>query len=150
MIQQKLVISLSLTFLVSVIFSLFLLNFGFNFFYSFLFFTLLQFVGFYFYGEYVKRKNAKLALEAEIEGLKFLEKITAEVVCPCDKKIVTRIPLSLTEKNYYNCGGCNKKISVILEPRTALATEPQDETYLDDPEFIKQVNNLLQNQNNAI
>ena len=150
MIKQRISISLAITALVSTVFSLFLVNFGFNFFISFLAFTLFQFIGFYFYGEYIKQKNARLAFQAELKNLEFLEKITTEVICPCDKRVATTIPLSLTEKNFYNCAGCNKKISVLLEPKTALATEPQDETFLDDPEFINQINELLKQQSNAI
>lgn len=150
MITQRIVVSLVITVAVSVIFSLFLLNFNFNFFASFAFFTLLQFVGFYFYGEFIKRKNAKMALEAELKSLEFFQKISTEVVCPCDKNVTTTIPVALNQKNYYTCSGCNKRISVYLEPKTALVTEPQDESSLDDPRFVSHVNELIRSQQSNV
>ena len=136
MIWQRLLISLGITILVSTVFSLFLLNFNFYFIYSFLFCTLFQFLGFYFYGEYVKFKNNKLAIDTELRALNELTKITTEVVCPCDRKLITTLPIMFHKKNEYICNGCNKKISVLLEAKTALATEPMNTSSLDDVQFM--------------
>jgi transposase-like protein len=125
---------------------LFLLNFSFNFFYSFLFFTLAQFIGFYFYGEYIKFINSKLAIEAEIKAMEEISKISTDVICPCDKRIVTTIPLNLKEKNEYICQGCTKKVSVFIETKTAIATEPMDETLLDDVKFIEEIKEIVKQQ----
>ena len=134
---KRIFYSLVITTLVSLVCSLFLLNFNFNFIYSLLFFTLLQFVGFFFYGEYIRLRDNKLAVLAEIKALEEISKITTEVVCPCDLRYTQNIPVSLKSKNEYVCGGCKKKISVIIEPKTALMTEPMNATLLDDPDFIK-------------
>jgi len=136
---KRIIYSLVLTTLVSVVCSLFLLNFGFNFTYSLLFFILLQFVGFFFYGEYVRLRDNKLAVLAEIKALEEISKITAEVICPCDLRYTQNIPISLKAKNEYVCGGCKKKISVLIEPKTALMTEPMNGTLLDDPDFVKTI-----------
>lgn len=144
MIWSKVLQSLAITCTVSIVFSLFLLNFNFNFLYSFLFFTLLQFVGFYFYGEFIKFKNSQLLAEAEIKAIEEISKVTADVICPCDRGIVASLPLSLHKKNEYICEGCNKRISVILEPKTALITEPMNTTSLDEPQFIEGIKKLVE------
>jgi hypothetical protein len=143
-IWKKLLISLGLTLSVSLIGSLFLLNFNFNFLYSFLFFTLLQFVGFFFYGEYIRLRNGRLAVLAEVKALEEISKVTTVVTCPCDRALKTSLPLSLHKKNDYMCAGCNKKISVIIETKTALATEPMNQTQLDDPTFIQAIEQIAE------
>lgn len=145
--KNQIIRSLSITFAVSLVCSLFLLNFNFNFVYSFLFFTLTQFVGFYFYGEYIRFKNNKFAIEAEIKAMEELSKVTTDVFCPCDKRVVTTIPLNLKDKNEYTCQGCLKKIAVFIETRTALITEPMDKTMLDDANFIAEVQEIARKQN---
>jgi len=138
-IFKKLIYSLVITCFVSAVISLFLLNFQFNFFYSFVFFILLQFLGFFFYGEYVRLRDNRLAVMAEIKAMEEISKITTRVVCPCDRALVKNLPISLHKKNEYVCDGCNKKISVLVETKTALATEPMDETLLDDNKFLNEV-----------
>lgn len=97
---------------------------GINFFSSAAFFIVLQFVGFYFYGEYQSRKLAieeqKLILAAEAE----LSKQGAEVVCPCDRQIKCFVPIVLNDRNEYNCPGCKKDINVLVKLKTALITTP--------------------------
>jgi hypothetical protein len=149
-IWPKILTSLSITVGVSVVCSLFLLNFGFNFFYSILFFILLQIIGFYFYGEYVRQKNNKLAVLAEIKAMETLAQVTVDVLCPCDKQVPTTLPLSLRKKNEYICSGCNKKVSVILEPKTALTTEPMNSTLLDDVQFINKIEKLTEIKENVV
>lgn len=138
-VLKKLLYSFIITCLVSVVFSLFLLNFGFNFIYSSIFFILLQYLLFFFYGEYIRLRDNKLAILAEIKAMEEISKITTKVVCPCDRALVKELPISLHKKNEYICDGCNKKISVILEQKTALATEPMNDTLLDDKTFIREV-----------
>jgi transposase-like protein len=75
----------------------------------------------------------------ELKAMEEISKITTTVVCPCDRALKKDIPISLHKKNEYMCEGCNKKISIILEPKTALLTEPMDRTLLDDKEFLKEV-----------
>ena len=145
--RSRIIRSLGITFSVSIVSSLFLLNFNFNFFYSFLFFTIGQFVGFYFYSEYIRLKNSRLTVEAEIKAMEEISKISADVVCPCDKRVVTTIPLSLKEKNEYICQGCTKKVSVFIESKTAIATEPMDMTLLDDAKFIAEIQEIARKQN---
>jgi hypothetical protein len=149
-IWKKILISLGLTVGVSLVCSLFLLNFGFNFLYSFLFFILLQFIGFFFYGEYIRLRDNKLSVLAEIKALEEISKVTTVVTCPCDRALTASVPLSLHKKNEYVCAGCDKKISVIVETKTALATEPMNFTRLDDPAFIQEVEKLAEDSNNRL
>lgn len=135
-IFKKIAFSFAITALISILGGLFFLNFGFNFWLSTLFFFLLQIVGFYFYGEYVKRKNAFIQAELELQAAMALKKITADVVCPCDKKVQTTIPIDMSGDNSYLCSQCNKKIGVLLETKTVLKTEHITKDPLLDGEVL--------------
>lgn len=91
---------------------------------GFLFFSVLQFVGFYFYREHQQRKIAieeqKLILIREEQ----LNKQGAEVTCPCDRNIKCFVPIVLNDRNEYTCPGCNKDINVMVNLKTALITTP--------------------------
>jgi len=100
-ILKKLLYSLAITICVSILGGLFCLNFGFNFWITSSFFFILQFIGFYFYGEHVKRRNAIIEAEFEMIAASELAKITADVVCPCDKKVQTTIPIQMNIDNSY-------------------------------------------------
>lgn len=142
-ILKKLIYSLAITISVSILGGLFCLNFGFNFWITCLFFFILQFIGFYFYGEHVKRKNAIIEAELEIIAVSELAKITADVVCPCDKKVQNRIPIEMNADNSYTCSQCNKRIGVIINVKTTLKTEPLRQDPLDDPLVIKNVEEAI-------
>lgn len=134
-IVGKIIFSFVITLLVSILGGLFLLNFGFNFWVSTIFFFLLQIVGFYFYGENVKRKNAYIQAQLELQAATELKRISADVVCPCDKKVQTTIPIDMNSDNSYICSQCDKKVGVIVETKTVLKTDP----ILKDPLLDKQV-----------
>lgn len=129
---RRLFISLALTLSIAGICSWPLTYLGINFFSGLASFTVLQFVGFYFYTEYVRRKNTLqeqafiLAREAE------LSKQGAEVICPCDRNIKCFVPIILNEYNSYNCPGCKKDIHVMINYKTALVTTP----VTDPPEVV--------------
>ena len=76
-----------------------------------------------------------------------LSKISADVVCPCDKRVVTTIPLNLKDKNEYTCQGCLKKVGVFIKTKTALITEPMDHTMLDDVNFVAEIQEIARRQN---
>ena len=103
-IIKRIISSLLITSTISFLGALFLLNFGFNFIVSLFFIFILQFVVFYFYGEHVKRKNAYIEAELELQAASELRKITADVVCPCDQKVQTTIPVEMNRENSYVCG----------------------------------------------
>ena len=128
----KILKSIFITLAVAVAISYFLTTFGIPFFNTFVLTVGLQFLFFYFYGDYIIRKNNKVRLQAE---LKFLEETARQqtvVVCPCDKKIETIIPIDLSQSvNKYVCAGCNKNISVFSEFKTALSTDPIDLNNVD-------------------
>lgn len=142
-ILKQIIFSLSITLAIALLGSLFLLNFGFNFFISFFFLIILQFVGFYFYGDYVKRKNAVIQAKLELMAASELKKITVDVVCPCDKKVETTIPIEMNSENVYTCGQCNKKIKIILDAKTALKTDPLLEDPLKNPDLIEKFEEVL-------
>ena len=142
-ILKKLLYSLAITICVSILGGLFCLNFGFNFWITSSFFFILQFIGFYFYGEHVKRRNAIIEAEFEMIAASELAKITADVVCPCDKKVQTTIPIQMNEDNSYTCSQCSKKIGVILNVKTVLKTEPLQQDPLVNPIVAKNVEEAL-------
>lgn len=131
---RRLFTSLLITFAISGSLSWFLLTLGISFFGSFISLTILQFVGFYFYSEHVRRKllieEQKLILQKEAE----YEKQGLEVACPCDRRVKSFVPVSLTDRNEYMCPGCNKLINVNVECKTVLVTVP----VLSDPLEIRQ------------
>lgn len=126
---KRLVTSLLLTFSVSAIISWFLYSFGISFLGSFLSLTVLQFIGFYFYSEYMRARflieEQKIIALTEAE----FEKQGLEVSCPCDRNIKSFVPISLTERNEYMCPGCNKLVNVNVQCKTVLVTVP----ILNDP-----------------
>jgi DNA-directed RNA polymerase subunit RPC12/RpoP len=142
-ILKKLLYSLAITICVSILGGLFCLNFGFNFWITSSFFFILQFIGFYFYGEHVKRRNAIIEAEFEMIAASELAKITADVVCPCDKKVQTTIPIQMNIDNSYTCSQCSKRIGVILDVKTALKTEPLQQDPLVNPIVAKNVEEAL-------
>lgn len=109
-----------------------LIYLGIGFVSSFIFFVILQFVGFYFYNEYVQRKIALQEQEIINERERILAQQGMDVSCPCDRKVKAFVPISLMGRNEYTCPGCDKTISVVVEPRTALVTTPVDTSILND------------------
>jgi hypothetical protein len=140
---RKLLYSFGITLIVSILGGLFFLNFQFNFWATSLFFFILQVVGFYFYGEHVKRRNAVIQAQLELLAASELKKITADVVCPCDKKVQSTIAIEMDKDNSYICGQCSKRIGVILDVKTALKTDPIAENPLQSPELISVVQEAL-------
>lgn len=135
-ILWKLLYSFAITFTVSVLGGLFFLSFGLNFWITSVFFFLLQLIVFYFYGEYVKRKNSFYKAQLELEAAIQLSKITANVTCPCDKKIKSEIQIDVNGDNTYQCGECYKKIGVLVETKTVLKTDPITHDPLTHPEVL--------------
>lgn len=129
---KRIAISLALTLSIAGVCAWPLTYLGVNFFSGLACFTVLQFVGFYFYTEHVRRKTALeeqafiLAREAE------LTRQGAEVVCPCDRNVKCFVPIILNEYNSYNCPGCKKDIHVMVNYKTALVTTP----VTDPPEVV--------------
>lgn len=142
----KLAKSLAIVFLVSCTFSYFLVLVGANFLASFLSLTILQFLFFYFYGEFVTSRNVKLLLQTEIDIAKENSKQVAQVTCPCDRKILSSIPININAPNSYSCPGCDKQISVFVETKTALSTQPIITDPLTSPIIIKEIENKIKNE----
>jgi len=128
---KRAALSLLLTFFVSTLLAWPLTFLGVWFLSGFGFFTVLQFVGFYFYRDYLTRKNAieeqKLIIAREAE----LSKQGAEVVCPCDRQVKCFIPIVLNQRNEYICPGCDKNVNVAVNLKTVLVTTPIVDTLED-------------------
>jgi len=120
--------SLVLTFFVAVACAWPLTFLGISFLSGIGFFIVLQFVGFYFYHDFTRKKilleEEKIIAFREAE----LNKQGAEVICPCDRNVKSFVPISLNDTNEYQCPGCNKAIHVLVNLKTVLATIPMTET----------------------
>lgn len=123
--------SILITIAVSLLTALFFSYFGVPFLYTFIFTTLLQFIGFYFYGEYIRQKNARIQAQYEIEIAKELNKTSAEVVCPCDENAKAIVPIYFDRKNSYKCQRCGKNVSIFVTLKTAIETVPVIESPID-------------------
>lgn len=137
--------SVTITLLVAIIFSYFLTYMGLPFLPTCLALIILQFIVFYFIGEYVNNRKIKLLISADTEITKERLKQFTSVVCPCDRKIETDIPIKISEPNSYRCPGCDKQISVFVETKTALSTEPLFVNPLDTPLITEEVEKMIKN-----
>ena len=144
----QLIKSLSITFTVAAAIGYFLTTLGISFLPTFFLAVIVQFLFFYFYGEIVKRRNAILQVETEINIAKELSKQQVTVTCPCDRNIQTTIPIDISQSNSYVCQGCNKDISVFIETKTALSTKPVLNNPLDTPIVLEELQKVLKNDAN--
>lgn len=142
--------SLVITFIVAAAASYFIAFFGIPFFQSFALFVALQFLGFYFYGQYQKNKSIKIALQRELKEIEELNRQSTIVSCPCDRNIQANIPIDINGENNYLCPGCNKNIAVFITTKTALATNPLTINPLESPIFLESIEQKLKEQRNAI
>lgn len=137
--------SISITVLVSLVFSYFLTYIGLPFIPTFFALIVAQFLIFYFLGEYINSKKIKLLINAEAEIAKERFKQYTTVTCPCDRRVQTDIPISVSDPNAYMCPGCNKQVSVFVKTKTALSTEPLFINPLDSPLITEEVEKLIKN-----
>jgi len=148
-ILYKLAKGLGITIVVSSIVSISLGIFFSNYIAWFLLATLLQFLVFYIVGEVVKRNNSKKMAEYILRQSEIQAQQSATVVCPCDKRINTTLPIRLNTDNTYECAGCKKDIVVNIELKTALITTPISVNPIDTPLLEEHVKQLL-SKNNVI
>lgn len=120
----KLLTSAGLTILVGSVLAWPFTFLGINFFSALGFFTILQFVGFYFYRDITEKKLAVEAEKLTIAREAELSKQGSVVTCPCDRAVQTFVPIVLNEKNDYMCPGCKKQVNVHVNLKTAIATIP--------------------------
>lgn len=140
--------SISITILVAITVSYFLASFSIPFLNTFVFCIIIQFLFFYFYGEYVKNKKNKFLLAMELKEIEERNKQSTTVTCPCDRNIKTTIPIDVNSVNDYVCPGCNKNISVFVTTRTALATTPMSVNPLESPVFLESIEEKLKTNAN--
>jgi hypothetical protein len=121
---KSLIKSLAITIGVSILLSWPVTYLGVAFYSAFGFFTVLQFIVFYFYNDYITKKIAieeeRLVLAREAE----LSKQGAEVICPCDRNIKCFVPIVINDRNDYTCPGCKKTVNVLVNLKTVLTTTP--------------------------
>ena len=62
----------------------------------------------------------------KLDKIKEYSKQGVEVSCPCYRENKVFIPIRLNANNDYKCLECNKNVSVNVDIKTFLATEPLD------------------------
>jgi FtsH-binding integral membrane protein len=141
--------SLIITVLVAGIVSYFLLFFNIPLYGSFPFLIVIQFLFFYFFGEFQKNKRNNLKIQADLKLIEEINKQSMEVTCPCDRNIKSLVPINLNSDNNYTCPGCNKNISIFISTKTALTTTPITVNPLEAPIFVDSLKNIIKNVENA-
>ena len=120
---KKLLISLAITLGISSGTSYFLTSFDIEFFKSFIFITIIQFIFFYFYNTYNQSKLNKFAIEQLSETEMQFEQSGTDVVCAnCKKEVFA--PIELPEPNNFTCPHCGSENSIYLNIETAVTTRP--------------------------
>ncbi len=142
-IYLTLVKSLVITVLVAATFSYFLSFLGIPVYSSFILLVVIQFLFFYFFGEYQKNKRNNLKVQADLKLLEEINRQSTDVICPCDRNIRTHIPININGDNNYTCPGCNKNISVFITTKTALATTPVTVNPLEAPIFLDKIKDII-------
>lgn len=140
---KRLVYQLITLLLVSSLSGAFFISIGSNFIIGFFAGTVLQF-GLYFgfttvVDIYATLQNKKL----ENERIREFSFQSLEVTCPCFKQIKQIIPIRLNTDLKYKCIDCNKTVSVLITPETAIATEPilNTEISLNNKEIMNKLSN---------
>ena len=120
---KKLLLSLAITLGISSGTSYFLTSFDIEFFKSFIFITIIQFIFFYFYNTYNQSKLNKFAIEQLSETEMQFEQSGTDVVCAnCKKEVFA--PIELPEPNNFTCPHCGSENSIYLNIETAVTTRP--------------------------
>lgn len=117
--MRKVIISLSLTFLISGLFGLL--------FKSYLVFgivTILQILFFYFFNTIYENFLVQKIVNANLEFEKEKLKNTVEVPCPCSENNFQNVLISINEDTIYNCSKCKKEIRASTNIGTSLVTNP--------------------------
>ena len=78
-----------------------------------------------------------------IQKLKEYSKQGVEITCPCYMENKAFIPIRLNEINDYKCLECGKNVSVKVDVKSFLATEPIDGDQIDSAllEVIEKIKN---------
>ena len=83
----------------------------------------LQFIGFYLYGEYQEYRLAKDITEKNLKELEILSKITFNVPCAACKQ-TNEVVINAKEDTYFDCVHCQAKNAVYVNVEAALVTQP--------------------------
>jgi len=140
---KKLVFQLLTLILISCLTGLFFISIGSNFIIGFLSGVVLQFATYFGFTALIDLYAAIQNKKLENERLKELSFQSLEVTCPCFKQIKQIIPIRLNTDIKYKCLECNKTVSVLITPETAVVTEPivNTEISLTNKEIISKLSN---------
>lgn len=98
-----------------------------SFFKLFFAFSVAQIIIYQLYVNIVKMYYENL----NIQKLKEYSKQGVEVTCPCYRENKVYIPIRLDGINDYKCLECDKNVSVNVDVKTFLVTEPLDGDHVD-------------------
>lgn len=121
---KRLVFQLITLLIVSSLSGAFFISIGSNFLIGFLVGLVVQFATYFGFTSildvYAVLQNKKL----ENERIKEYSFQSLEVTCPCYKQNRQVIPVRLNTDIKYKCTECEKSVSVLITPETAVVTEP--------------------------
>jgi hypothetical protein len=122
----KLLLSLGITSLVSLLAGLIFIS---NFWLVFFFVFILQILFFYFFNSIYENKLILKARELKLQELREVNKNTVVLPCPCFEKNKQSVELNFDKDLIYKCSKCEKNIKAFTDIKTILTTEP---IYFDD------------------
>ena len=118
----KVFFSLGLTFGISTLVALFFKNE--LFWLIWITVTILQFIGFSIYNNFVTNKMVKGLEQIKVEQIKESSRNLVQVTCPCDEQLKQTIDFRFDQKNVFNCEKCGKPVSCDINVTTVMVTEP--------------------------
>lgn len=116
----RLLLLLSISTVTGVIFN----AFGLSLYLGIFFGLCIQFVFNYAFNQWLISSAALRNKELENARIKEFSYQGVEVTCPCHKQNKEIVPFRFNTDNRYKCTDCSKTIVVLVEPYTAIATEP--------------------------
>jgi uncharacterized membrane protein len=117
----KIILSLTLTFGISLLIALFFPD---NFWSVFGLCSALQFIIFFFIN---RNKEAILITELErikVQEIAELNRNTIIIGCPCDENNKQVVDIRFDRENIFECEKCNNNFKVNIEPKAVLTTDP--------------------------
>lgn len=101
--------------------------------------TIIQVVAYNIYQQVVFFLGQKIINERISE----YSKQGLEVTCPCSRAIKNLIPIQLNTDNSYRCLECSRNVSVSIDVKTYLETQPIDLDKSNDA-LVKTINTVTQ------
>jgi hypothetical protein len=118
---SKVIISLAITTLVSILAGLLVIS---KFWIVFSLVFILQVLFFYFFNTIYENRLIAKAQQLKIQQFREENKNVVTLQCPCAEKIKQDVDIRFDKDIVYECASCKKNIKAIPDVKTILTTEP--------------------------